>query len=194
MKRLSLQPISNSDPFSDLLCFITILSDPKFKLRWIHLLDYAPSLQSKLKHTMMSLVLDECELNLNVDSNQTSTPHLCSRSSGTSPYSVREAKRHKLFQYEHDGSFLSNAELNPIDELNLYLNDSNHISSLLSWKSSFLSSLATVIKRVFSIQASTASIERVFNQFGLLMSPRRTSMGDELFESLVFLRVNQHLL
>ena len=104
-------------------------------------------------------------------------------------------KKRKLFQYdEHDGPFSSNAELNPIDELNLYLNNSNHISSLLSWKSSSLRPLAAVVKRVFSVQASSAPIERVFSQSGLLMSPRRTSMGDELFGSLVFLRMNQHLL
>ena len=66
------------------------LLDPKFKLRWIYLLDYAPSLQSKLKHAMMSLVLDECELNPNTDVNQTSTQHTCFNSSGTS-------KNRKLF-------------------------------------------------------------------------------------------------
>ena len=195
VKRLSLEPISDNDPFSDPLYFVATLLDPKFKLRWIYLLDYAPSLQSKLKHAMMSLVLDECELNPNMDVNQTSTQHSCFSSSGTSVYRMTESKKRKLFQYdEHDGPFSTNAELNPIDELNLYINDSNHISSLSSWKSSFLSSLAAVVKRVFSVQASSAPIERVFSQSGLLMSSRRTSMGDELFESLVFLRVNQHLL
>ena len=127
VKRLSLQPISDIDP----LYFVATLLDPKFKLRWIYLLDYAPSLQSKLKYAMMSLVLEECELNSNMDVNQTSTQHSCSSSSETSTYSVTESKKCNLFQYdEHDGLFSSNAELNPIDELNSYLNDSNHISSL----------------------------------------------------------------
>ena len=44
MKRLSLEPISDNDPFSDPLYFVATLLDPKFKLRWIYLLDYAPSL------------------------------------------------------------------------------------------------------------------------------------------------------
>ena len=188
MKRLSLEPSSDSDPFSDPLYFVATILDPKFKLCWIYLLDYAPSLQFKLKHAMMSLVLDECELNPNMDVNQTPTQHSCFSSSGTSAYRVTESKKRKLFQYdEHNGPFSTNAELNPID-------DSNHISSLSSWKSSFLSSLAAVVKRVFSVQASSAPIERVFSQSELLMSSRRTSMGDELYESLVFLRVNQHLL
>ena len=73
VKRLSLEPISDNDPFSDPLYFVATLLDPKFKLRWIYLLDYAPSIQSKAKHAMMSLVLDECELNPNMDVNQTST-------------------------------------------------------------------------------------------------------------------------
>ena len=144
---------------------------------------------------MISLVLGECELNRNMDVNQTSTQHSCFSSSGTSAYRVTESKKRKLFQYDkYDGPFSTNVELNPIDELNLYINDSNHISSLSSWKSSFLSSLAAVIKRAFSVQASSARIERVFSQSRLLMSSRRTSMRDELFESLVFLRVNQHFL
>ena len=144
---------------------------------------------------MISLVLDECELNANMDVNQTSKQHSCFSSSGTSAYGVTESKKRKLFQYdEHDGIFSTSTELNPIDELNLYINDSNHISSLSSWKSTFLRSLAAVIKRVFAVQASFAPIERVFSQSELLMLSRRTSMGNEIFESLVFLRVNQHLL
>ena len=88
VKRLSLQPISYNDPFSDPLYFFATLLDPKFKLRWISLLDYAPSLQSKLKHALMSLMLDECELNPNMDGTQTLTQHSCFSSSGTSTYSV----------------------------------------------------------------------------------------------------------
>ena len=138
VKRLSLEPIPDNDPFSDPLYFVAMLLDPKFKLRWIYLLDYAPSLLSKLKHAMMSLVLDECELNPNMDVNQTSTQHLCFSSSRTSAYRVTESKTRKLFQYDvHDGPFSTNAKFNPIDELNLYINDSNRISSLSSWKAVF---------------------------------------------------------
>ena len=87
---------------------------------------------------MMSLVLDECELNPNMDANQTSTQHSCFSSSETSAYRVTESKKRKPFQYdEHNGPFSTNAELNPIDELNLYINDSNHMSSLSSCKNSF---------------------------------------------------------
>ena len=44
VKRLSLESISDNDPFSDPLYFAATLVNPKFKLRWIYLLDYAPSL------------------------------------------------------------------------------------------------------------------------------------------------------
>ena len=66
VKALSLRPISNSNSFSDSLYCVATLLNPKVKLRWIDLLDYAPSLQSTLKHAMMSLALDECELNPSV--------------------------------------------------------------------------------------------------------------------------------
>jgi hypothetical protein len=57
-----------------------------------------------------------------------------------------------------------------------------------------LYSLKNVVNRVFSIQASSAPIERIFSQAGVIMSPRRTSMSEEVFRSLVFLRVNQDLI
>ena len=82
VERFSLQSISDNDP----LYFVAILLDPKFKLRWIYLLDYVPPLQSKLKHAMMSLVLDECKLIPNVDTNQTYRQHSCSSSPETSTY------------------------------------------------------------------------------------------------------------
>ena len=126
--------------------------------------------------------------------NLTSAQHSCSGSSEASMYNVIESKKRKPFQYdENEQPFSSNAEFHPIDELNVHLNDSNYISSLSSWKSRFLRSLATVFKRVFSVQASSVPTERVRSQSELVMFPRRTSREDDLFQSLVFLRMNQHL-
>ena len=99
----------------------------------------------------------------------------------------------KVFQHDkNERPLSSNAEINLIDELHISFNDSNHISSLSSWKSSFLRSLATVVTRDF-VQVSPALFEHVFNQCALVVSPRRTPMRDDLSQSMVFLGVNQHL-
>jgi hAT family C-terminal dimerisation region len=197
IKRLLLQPILDSDPFNDPLYFVATLLDPKFKFRWIYLMNYAPSMQSKIKHAMLNLVLDECERNRNRQMNQSHSQHSSLNSNETSGQGVTNTKKRKLFQYDDDddeGSLSTNPELSPTDELSIYLNDSNRISSLSSWKTKCPSSLTAVVKQVFSVQASSAPIERVFSQSGLVMSPGRTSMRDELFQSLVFLRVNHNLL
>ena len=84
-------------------------------------------------------------------------------------------------------------EASSADELTKYINEISRNKSLLSWKTSVPSLLPNIVKKGFSVQASSAPIERAFSQSGIIMSPRRTSMGDELFQSLVFLRVNQNL-
>lgn len=152
-------------------------------------------MQSKLKQTLASLVLDECERNAIVDISQSSSQDSSSSCFVTSSDSLTNSKRRKLFQYdENDGPSALSGIVNVNDELNRYLSESNKTNSLSVWKNNASVSLLRVIQRVFSVQASSAPVERAFSQSGLIMSPRRTSMGDELFQSLVFLRVNQHLL
>ncbi len=51
-----------------------------------------------------------------------------------------------------------------------------------------------LLVRLFSVQASSAPIERVFSHAGLILSSRRTNMTEHLFRDLVFLRVNQNFL
>ena len=54
--------------------------------------------------------------------------------------------------------------------------------------------LKKLIVRIFSVQASSAPMERVFSYAGLILSPRRTNLNEQLFRDLVFLKVNQRLL
>ena len=103
-------------------------------------------------------------------------------------------KKGKLFQYDDQDLFSNNSELSPSDELTAYVEDPSRITSFTEWENRSLSSMKSVVKRVFTVQASSAPIERTFSQSGLIMSSRRTSMRDELFQSLVYLRVNKHLL
>jgi len=50
--------------------------------------------------------------------------------------------------------------------------------------------LQPLFERLFSVPASSAPVERVFSQSGLIMSARRARMSDALLESLVFLKCN----
>lgn len=50
--------------------------------------------------------------------------------------------------------------------------------------------LRPLFSRLFCIPASSAPVERVFSQSGLIMRPHRAKMGDKLLEALVFLKCN----
>ena len=80
------------------------------------------------------------------------------------------------------------------DAVTRYINESNAMSSLALWKMSPFLPLRDVAKRIFSVQASSVPIEGAFSQSELVMSSRRTSILNDLFQSLVFMRVNYKLL
>ena len=103
-------------------------------------------------------------------------------------------KKRKLFHYGKIDFLQNDSVMTPIDEINAYINDPIRSEFSFYWKNSKLNCLKDVIKKVFSVQASSAPIERAFSQAGVIMSPRRTSMGEELFKNLVFLRVNQNFI
>ena len=50
-----------------------------------------------------------------------------------------------------------------------------------------------LFEHVFCVPASSAPVERIFSQSGLIMRPNRARMSDSMLESLVFLRCNSHL-
>jgi hypothetical protein len=52
------------------------------------------------------------------------------------------------------------------------------------------SSLRPLFSRVFCVPATSAPVERVFSQSGLIMRPNRAKMADSMLESLVFLKCN----
>jgi hypothetical protein len=53
--------------------------------------------------------------------------------------------------------------------------------------------LMPLFEKIFSITATSAPVERVFSQSGLLMRPNRARMGDKLLSQLVFTKCNKHL-
>ena len=194
IKRLRMKPVKAEDPFNDPLYFVATILDPKFRFRWLPLMNLSQSTESKVKQSLLDLIVDECELN-----ESTQMDHSSSLSSLPTGHTISSngqplPKKRKLFEYDDDDLQSNSSELSASDELALYLDEHSRMASIEGWKSSSLSSMKCVVKRVFTVQASSAPIERTFSQSGLIMSPRRTSMLDELFQSLVFLRVNKHLL
>ena len=103
-------------------------------------------------------------------------------------------KRRRLFHYDDQSIEEPTSSLDPMDEINTFINDLIRSEFSLYWKHSQLRSLKSVVKRVFTVQTTSAPIERAYSHAGILMSPRRTSMKEETFRSLVFLRVNHKLI
>lgn len=53
--------------------------------------------------------------------------------------------------------------------------------------------LHPLLERVFSVPASSAPVERVFSQSGLMMRPNRSRLSKNMLSQLVFLKCNRHL-
>lgn len=53
--------------------------------------------------------------------------------------------------------------------------------------------LQKLFQRVFCTPASSAPVERIFSQSGLLMTARRANMSNVTLESLVFMKCNQDI-
>lgn len=53
--------------------------------------------------------------------------------------------------------------------------------------------LHPLFQRIFCTPASSAPVERVFSQSGIIMRPHRAKMSDSLLETLVFLKCNSGL-
>ena len=84
-----------------------------------------------------------------------------------------------MFVYEDDNDHYtcSSATVDPANKLGIYLNDRTNIEFSKYWSQSRLALLKNLVMRIFSVQASYA---------GLILSPRRTNMTEQLFRDLVF--------
>ena len=189
VKRLSQQNVETKDPYSDPIYFVCAVLDLEFKFHWLTQMNYKPTMESQMKQTLVQMILHECD-----PIQSSSFPTSTANSSITLPVGTPTTKKRKLFQYEDASSLSPDSTMNPLQEINAYTNDPIRSRFSSYWRNSRLPSLQNVVKRIFSVQASSAPIERVFSQAGLIMSPRRTSMLEEVFRSLVFLRVNQQIL
>ena len=83
-----------------------------------------------------------------------------------------------------------------------YMEQSRHVqlkhdnNPLRFWRkhSSEFPALAALAKQILSIPASSAPIERVFSQGGIIIRPHRSSMTCNTLSMLTFLKCNENLL
>ncbi|CAF1118094.1 unnamed protein product [Adineta ricciae] len=181
------QSVSDDESYYDPDYFAGTVLDHQLKFHWLQQMNYNPSIESKMKQLLAERVLDNCRQISDASSNlvqyrtrrSSSSPRTFNNST-TESGNVQGVKRLKLFHYDDGVNSIFESNLSPIDELNMYLADPVRAKFSVYWQRSQLSSLETVVRRVFSIQASSAPVERAFSQAGLILSPRRTSILTEL--------------
>ncbi len=108
MKRLSQQIVLTNDPFSDPIYFVCAALDPEFKFYWLGQMNYKPTVESQMKQTLIQMIMDECEQNVNTsfDDIQHMQSQLLLTSVGkshtTQLIGTSIIKKRKLFQYGDD--------------------------------------------------------------------------------------------
>jgi hypothetical protein len=55
------------------------------------------------------------------------------------------------------------------------------------------SAILPLFERLFCVPATSAPVERVFSQSGLIMRPHRARMSDSLLETMMFLKCNSEI-
>ena len=207
INRLYEQVVQANDPFNDPIYFMATVLDPSFKFFWIRDLKLPVNIENRLKQNIIQLILDEITKDLqskttrksDVEINSSSNQPSSSPSSSVVP-STNKIKRIKLFVYDveyYDHRSLRNNSTipsNPSVELEAYLQDPIRSNFSDYWLRSMLTSLKKLVTRIFSVQASSAPVERVFSHAGLILSSRRTRLNEQLFRDIVFLKANQCLL
>ena len=192
INRLNHVLVKDDDPFNDPLYFTTTLLDPAFKLFWLRDLKLPVNIENRVKQHVIQLVLDE------MSKDPLNELAVSQKTSLTTSASTSQVKRRRLFFYDNylasDDNSNEQKPLHPSVEIEAYLNDPVRSKFSDYWQRSRLMSLKTLVTRIFSVQASSAPIERVFSHAGLILSSRRMRINEQLFKDIVFLKANQNLL
>ena len=77
-----------------------------------------------------------------------------------------------------------------------FVADTNYDDALAFWRihESKWPNLAILAKKYLGVQATSASVERMFSISGHIFSNKRRRTSAKLFELLVFLKLNEHFL
>jgi hypothetical protein len=195
INRLNQVDVIDNDHYGDPLYFIAAVLDPSFKFYWIRDLQLAVQIENRLKQNIIQLIINEMSKDSKLFAIESHTIDFSLTASSWSTSTLKQ-KRRKLFNYDDSNMNVSNKSItfDPAVELDAYLKDPVRSKFSDYWFHSQLNILKKLVVRIFSVQASSAPIERVFSYAGLILSSRRTNMNEHLFRDLVFLRVNQNLL
>jgi hypothetical protein len=190
INRLNQLNVGEDDPFNDPLYFMATVLDPCFKFHWLRDLQLPANAENRLKQNIIQLIFDE----INKDVQAPTPKKVSDKNISSSP---SKYKKIKLFDYNNYGDSDNLNYVAPADpsaEFNMYVDDPLKLKFSEYWVRSPFKNLKKLVMRIGTVQASSAPIERVFSHAGIILSQRRTRMGEQLFKDLVFLKVNQHLL
>ena len=166
---LNLTPLANDS-------LLASVSHPYFKLRWIKAAfgagDENKEVTESKKCSIRKLFISAAR-GFSVECDDDSS----SKSSDTEEY----------FDFEHSSK--SKTARTPEMMVMAYLNDTDH--SLQSLKKHPL--ILDMFLRYNTTVPSSAPVERLFSFAGLINSPRRERISDELFERLLMLKANSHI-
>ena len=195
VNRLNLVDVTTNNNYADPLYFITTVLDPSFKFFWLRDLQLPVVMENRLKQNIIEMIVSEINKD-SFSSGHNAEDSNVSMSSSASSSSTPKTKRRKLFIYDENSIERSSdlRQLDPSVEVDAYLNDPIRTEFSEYWYRSHLSLLKKLVSKIFTVQATSAAIERVFSQAGLVLSSKRTKMNERLFRELVFLRVNHNLL
>ncbi|CAF5149966.1 unnamed protein product, partial [Rotaria magnacalcarata] len=152
--------------------------------------------------SIIQLILDDISKDTTISTNnltnQKADQSLASLSSSLSlsQSSTPKPKKRKLFTYINSNNDESNnsTSMDAANELQAYLSDPVRCRFSEYWSNTRLNILHKLVQRIFSVQASSAPVKRVFSHAGLILSSRQTHMKEKLFKDILFLKINQHLL
>jgi hypothetical protein len=73
------------------------------------------------------------------------------------------------------------------------INADNYVPSIEIFSNAEFNLISTLFERLFCVPASSAPVERIFSQSGIIMRSHRARMSNKLLEELVFLKCNNTL-
>nr|CAH0100218.1 unnamed protein product [Daphnia galeata] len=165
------------DIFQDKECWLAAISNPVFKLLW---LDDEDEFKKARAYISSAFERNRDQLDDNSKTSDEDTDETASSKSDLSP-----AKRRKLNINFFAKLKKKNSQNNTFDELDSYFKHCKNLEDLKNYPT-----VQKNYKRFNVPLPSSASVERLFSQGGLIYVPKRTNLTDRHFEMLLFLKVN----
>lgn len=146
MDRLNQVDVIDDQRYGDPLYFIAAVLDPAFKFFWLRDLQLSDQMENRLKQHIIQLIVDEMNKEPNL-----SPGHFDRISPARTSASTPKAKRRKLFDYDDVNSSDLNESnaLDPVVELDAYLNDPVRLPLSDYWHPLLLSSVCFLMPDLY---------------------------------------------